>query len=153
MKAVPLLLAALGVLKLACMSGHSGKEHQIIKVEFNYLPWSVNRESTITEFELLDLEDPLVSTYCSTEKDIISQLMKLFNPNNLNVEPSIQAIEPYMVVSFYFDNGEKNKMLIGQSMLLQINGVVYSMRGEQRKWLRETIPQATIPNGIRIKCE
>jgi hypothetical protein len=123
---------------------------EIVSLEFFYIPWEVDRESTVTESELRDLNDPLISYYCTREPKMINEFVRFFDIKQLNLELEIGSIEPYMIVDINYSNGKVQKLIAGKSMFIEYEGRVYSILGKQRIWLRERIPQATSPIGLRM---
>ncbi|MBK8703988.1 MAG: hypothetical protein IPN33_10435 [Saprospiraceae bacterium] len=119
------------------------------KLEFYYVPWLLRREYSLTEEDLLNLNDPFISYYCTSDKSIAKEFYALYAKSNFQ-PTSMGYMEPFMIVNVQYKNGKILRIAIDKSIsLFQLENRIYVLNPDIKGWINKQVPSATLPKGIR----
>ena len=151
MKNTYVLWTVIALLMLVgCKSQFGKKEaNRIVELRVRYIPWNMSTQAIWTEDDVRDDKVSYISSYCTTEKQVITQFAQCFTPQNFKHQPTIRGVPAYMLVDIMYSSGKTDKLIIGDSIFMEYEGSIYRVSESLRQWVETYIPPATFPEGRR----
>ena len=119
------------------------------KLEVFYVPRTANFEAVLSVGELTDLNNSMISYYCTVDQDVITGFEDVSHVSSFKVQ-DFNSISPYMYIRYKGKDDKELNIIVNDNIFLQIDGIVYRMSKEFKEWINDGLPIATLPKGSRV---
>ena len=119
------------------------------KLEVFYVPRTAKFESMLSIAELTELDNDMISYYCTVEPKTIGSFKEVVDVPSF-VLKDFAEVSPYIYIVLSVAEEKKVEIVVDDAIYLKMDGKVYRMSKQFQDWLNTSLPEATLPIGVRI---